>query len=217
MFTYLSESYQMPLENLHQEKNRTWGLWRLDEDEASLANRVPGMETIPDQITNVHKRLEFIGARVLVSELLKCWGHTFNGLVKDEFGKPYPKDYPYQVSLSHSYPYVAAILQKEGSAGIDLEQPKPKLLRVAPRVLHPDELKDAGDDVVKHCIYWSAKETLIKIHGKKALVFAENIRIAPFLRKKRGFLVGRLIVGTSVTAIPLQYIVDDNFVVVLNC
>jgi 4'-phosphopantetheinyl transferase len=216
MFAYISESYQMPLENLHQGKNSAWALWRLAEDEDFLRALVPGLEPIPNHITNANKRLEFIGARVLVAELLKQWGHEFHGLTKDEFGKPYPKNYSYQISLSHSYPYVAAIIQKQGAVGIDLEQPKPKLLRVASRVLHADELKDAGDDIVKHCIYWSAKETLVKIHGKKDLVFAENIRITPFSREKMGFLVGRLIVNSIATAIPLQYFVEENFVVVLN-
>lgn len=191
-------------------------MWRLTEEEGTLKKLVPGIEAIPDHITNVSKRLEFIGARVLVAELLKQWGHDFYGLTKDEFGKPFPKNYPYQISLSHSYPYVAAILQKEGSVGIDLEQPKEKLLRVASRVLHPQELADAGSDIVKHCIYWSAKESLVKIHGKKDLVFAENIRISPFQREKRGFLNGRLIANGMETAIPLQYHVEENFVVVLN-
>ena len=206
----------MPLENLHLGKNSAWALWRLAEDEHFLKARVPGLEPIPDHITNIHKRLEFIGARVLIAELLNQWGHDFHGLTKDEFGKPFPKNHPYQISLSHSYPYVAAIVQKEGAAGIDLEQPKPKLLRVAPRVLHAEELKDAGDDIIKHCIYWSAKESLVKIHGKKDLVFAEHIRINPFSREKQGFLVGRLIVDNEETVIPLQYFVEDNFVVVLN-
>jgi 4'-phosphopantetheinyl transferase len=191
-------------------------LWRLAENEDFLKALVPGLEPIPNHITNTNKRLEFIGARVLVAHLLKQWGYDFHGLTKDEFGKPYPKNYPFEISLSHSYPYVAAIIQTKGPVGIDLEQPKPKLLRVATRVLHPEELKDAGDDIIKHCLYWSAKETLVKIHGKKDLVFAENIRISPFSREKMGFLVGRLIVNSIETAIPLQYFVEANFVVVLN-
>lgn len=191
-------------------------MWHLSEGEDFLTGLVPNIEAIPETITNEYKRLEFIGARVLIAELLKQWGHDFHGLTKDEFGKPYPKNYPYQISLSHSYPYVAAIIQKDGAAGIDLEQPKPKLLRVASRVLHPEELQDAGDDIVKHCIYWSAKESLVKIHGKKDLTFAENIRIRPFSMEKQGFLIGRLIVNGLETAIPLQYFVEDNFVVVLN-
>ncbi|HEY0652853.1 MAG TPA: 4'-phosphopantetheinyl transferase superfamily protein [Chryseosolibacter sp.] len=216
MFAYLSESYQMPLENLHRGTNNTWALWRLAEGEDDLKALVPNLEPIPDQITNPQKRLEFIGARVLVAELLKQWGHHFYGLTKDEFGKPYPKNYPYQISLSHSYPYVAAIIQKHGPVGIDLEQPKPKLLRVASRVLHTEEFRDASDNIVKHCIYWSAKEALVKIHGKKDLVFAEHIRISPFSLEKTGYLTGRLIVNTNETTVPLQYFVEDNFVVVLN-
>lgn len=206
----------MPLENLHSGENSAWALWKLAEDETVLKAMIPEVEPIPDQITNQHKRLEFIGARVLLAELLKKWGHQFHGLTKDEFGKPFPKGYPYQISLSHSYPYVAAIIQKHGAVGIDLEQPKPKLLRIAPRVLHTEEFRDAGDNIIKHCIYWSAKEALVKIHGKKDLVFAEHIRIKPFPLQKQGFLVGRLIVNSVETAIDLQYLVEENFVVVLN-
>jgi hypothetical protein len=69
---------------------------------------------------------------------------------------------------------------------------------------------------VKHCIYWCAKEALIKIHGKKDLVFAENMKIAPFLKEKQGKIVGSIIVNSETTAIPLQYFVHENFVVVLN-
>jgi phosphopantetheinyl transferase len=216
MFTYLSESYQMPLENLHQEKNYAWALWRLNEDESFLRRIIPDVEPVPDHITNEKKRLEFLGARVLLAELLKYWSQEFYGLIKDEFGKPYLKNYEYQISLSHSYPYVAAIIHKNSFAGIDLEQPKEKLLKVAPRVLHKEEFEDAGRDIVKHCVYWCAKETLIKIHGKKDLIFSEHIRISPFLKEKEGFLTGRLIVNGIETAIPLQYHIEENFVVVLN-
>jgi 4'-phosphopantetheinyl transferase len=216
MFDYLSESYQMPLENLHLENNYAWALWRLTEEESVLKAVIPNLEPIPATITNDSKRLEFIGARVLIAALLKQWGYPFNGLIKDEFGKPYPKGYPFQISLSHSYPYVAAVIHKTGLTGIDLEQPKPKLLRVATRVLHAEELVDAGQDLVKHCIYWCAKEALVKIHGKKDLTFAENIRINSFRMEKSGFIVGRLIVNKTETTIPLQYHVHEHFVVVLN-
>src|SRR5690606_6734732 len=138
------------------------------------------------------------------------------GLTKNEHGKPFLKDSKYSVSLSHSYPYVAAVIGRNEPVGIDLEQPKEKLLKIAPRVLHPDELVDAGADVVKHCIYWCAKETLVKIHGKKDLAFAENLRISAFSMQNTGQLIGRIIVNARERAIPLQYFVHDQFVMVVN-
>ena len=84
------------------------------------------------------------------------------------------------------------------------------------RVLASGELQDAGSDIVKHCIYWCAKESLVKIHGKKDLIFAENLKIDSFTKQKEGELIGRIIVKTYETAIPLQYFVYDNFVVVVS-
>lgn len=206
----------MPLENLHRDSTRAWALWKIDESEEALANQIAHTETVPESITNPNKRLEFLAARVLLKELLESIELKYSGITKDEFGKPFLKNSPFQISLSHSYPYVAAIVNKGNSVGIDLEQPKNKLLKIASRVLAEDELKDAGTDVTKHCIYWCAKETLIKIHGKKDLVFAENIRIKPFSRAKYGHLIGRIIVDTKETTIDLQYFVYENFVVVLS-
>ncbi len=206
----------MPLENLHKREDYAWALWKIQEEETSLADTVAPFEIVPATITNLNKRLEFLAGRVLVKELMTSFGLSFKGLTKDEFGKPFLTGYDFQVSLTHSYPYVGAVLHRRQSVGIDIEQPKAKLLRVASRVLHARELADAGNDLEKHCIYWSAKETLIKIHGKKDLTFSENLLIEPFLKEKEGQLIGRIIVDTIETAIPLQYYVYPEFVVVVN-
>jgi 4'-phosphopantetheinyl transferase len=206
----------MPLENLHNGTNAAWALWKIEEDESTLASQVAPYEISPPTITNVTKRLEFFAGRVLIKELLKAWSLEFQGLTKDEFGKPFLKNHPFQISLSHSYPYAAAVIDRKNSVGIDLEQPKAKLFKIAPRVLSPVELSDAGTDIIKHCIYWCAKEALIKIHGKKDLIFQQNLKISSFQRLNQGDLIGRIIVNTYETAIPLQYFVYENFVVVLN-
>jgi 4'-phosphopantetheinyl transferase len=206
----------MPLENLHSSAHRAWALWKINETEAFLATQVAPVEHIPDTITNPTKRLEYIAGRVLIKTLLKEWNLSFEGLTKDNFGKPYLKNSAYHISLSHSYPYVAAIIDRHQEVGIDLEQPKDKLLKVASRVLNEPELQDAGTNPVKHCIYWCAKETLIKIHGKKDLVLAKNLEITPFPLQNKGNLIGRIIVDDTLITINLSYLVYDNFVVVLN-
>jgi phosphopantetheinyl transferase len=141
-------------------------------------------------------------------------GLHFQGITKDEFGKPFPIGCDYKLALSHSYPYVAALLDKNESVGIDLEQPKSKLVRIAPRVLDTEELTDAGDDLTKLCIYWCAKEALIKVYGKKDLTLAKNLKITPFQLKQGGDIIGRIIASGIETTIPLQYSVTENFVLV---
>jgi 4'-phosphopantetheinyl transferase len=198
------------------EKSFAWSFMKITEDEQALLQRIRYPENIPTYLTNTNKRLEFIAARVLLSDLLNTWGLNYNGLTKDEFGKPFLIGHDFQISLSHSYPYVAAVIDKKRNVGIDLEQPKPKLLKIASRVLASDELEDAGTDIVKHCVYWCAKESLVKVHGKKDLIFSENLIIDPFSLENEGELIGRIIVNNSETAIPLQYFVHQSFVVVLS-
>ncbi len=205
----------MPLEKLVVELGRTWGLWRIEEAEETLAEMVP-FEKISDTITSPQKRLEWIAGRVLVKEVMEAMDLNFQGIVKDEFGKPFPEGYDYQLSLSHSFPFVAVLLDKYESVGIDLEQPKEKLLRIAPRIHSEDELNDAGTDIIKHCIYWCAKEALIKIYGKKDLIFSENMKILPFQRQTEGNIIGKIIVKDEERVIPLYYQVTKEFVLVFN-
>lgn len=205
----------MPLERVYSSPKSIWGMWRITEDEKLLAAEVAS-EKIPEALSNVLKRLEFLAGRVLIKALLAEWGIQFKGLEKDMFGKPFLPQAGAHISLTHSYPHVAAILHKEKNVGIDLEQPKDKLLRIAPRILSQDELQDAGDDVIKHCVYWCAKESLIKIYGRKDLVFSSNLHISPFQLAPSGHLLGRILASDLQTTIPLEYIVFDNFVVVVS-
>ncbi len=207
----------MPLEKLeYQAEERAWGIWKITEDEQTLLDQVKDYESISGIITHPEKRLEFIAGRVLARKLLEALGKPFEGVTKDVFGKPFFKENTCQLSLSHSYPYVASLADIRQSVGIDLEQIKKKLLKIGPRVLHPSELQDAGDDETKHCIYWCAKEALLKIYGKKDLVFSEHLLINPFNLEKEGNLTGKIMVNETETVILLQYFVYDNFVVVFN-
>jgi 4'-phosphopantetheinyl transferase len=206
----------MPLENLKISENRIWGLWKISEDRESLEHQIQPFETISPELTNSNKILEFLSSRVLLKELLKKWDVSFEGLTKDDAGKPYLKNSDLHISLSHSYPYVAALIDKQKSVGIDLEQPKEKLFRIAERVLSKQECENAGSDVVKHCIYWCAKEALIKVYGKRHLHLAKELAIEPFELAQKGVLSGSIIADNTTKNYTLDYHVYDNFVVVFN-
>jgi 4'-phosphopantetheinyl transferase len=206
----------MPLEKIVVEPDRAWALWRIEEEEGDLAKEVNEHEQISETFTNPMKRLEWLAGRVLTKEVMKALQLNFQGITKDEFGKPFPRASSFQLSLSHSFPYVAVLMDRYFPAGIDLEQPKDKLFRIASRIHHQEELKDAGTDLVKHCIYWCAKESLIKWYGKKDLIFAEHMFIGPFERKHEGDIHGKIIAAGKETMIPLHYIVYPNFVVVFT-
>jgi 4'-phosphopantetheinyl transferase len=193
-------------------ENSCWALWKIEEQEEDLSYQA--MESCPEDVISSQKRLEYLAGRALMKSMMEQLGHSYVGMRKDEAGKPFLKNSDYQVSLSHSYPYAAAQVHYSHPVGIDLEQPKEKLLRIASRVLSPSEEKDAGDHVTKHCIYWCAKEALYKIHGKRGLHFNSQLLLQPFQMKTNGDLVGSIIVGHTNREIALEYLVEKEFVLV---
>jgi 4'-phosphopantetheinyl transferase len=200
----------LKIENTSKESG--WAIWSIEESEQELS--FLSFEQCPEEIISPLKRLEWLAGRVLIKTLLERNSLTYSGIHKDEFGKPYLRDLPHHISLSHSYPYVAAQLDMNQSVGIDLEQPKEKLLAIASRVLSEIELEDASIDLRKHCLYWCAKEAMYKIYGKKRLHFSNQLNVAPFELQLAGFLKGTITVNDQKQNVDLIYQIEPNFVLV---
>ena len=204
----------MPLVEKETSHDRLFGLWKIEESEGWLQRQIQNPETVPANVMHPAKRLEYLAGRVLIMQLLHESGRIFQGMVKNEYGKPFLNNYQDELSMSHSLPYVAAIIDRHKPVGIDIEQPKPKLLRIAPRILHRHELADAGSDVTKHCVYWCAKEAMVKFDGKKGLSFSENLRVEPFALQASGRLTGHVISSLSTVSVELYYRIHPDFVLV---
>lgn len=203
----------MPLLKIHSLGNQqAWGLWHISESEAELS--FAAQETCPDELVSNSKRLEWLAGRALIKLLSEYCGLAYEGLRKDEFGKPFLKVHPHFISLSHSHPYVAAQIDVTGAVGIDLEQPKAKLLKIAPRVLSPSEQANAADNITKHCVYWCAKEALYKIDGERGLHFSTQLNLAPFELQASGELKGTIDTKKLKQVVDLIYIVQPDFVLV---
>lgn len=203
----------MPLMKLQKDNAQSgWALWFITESEEEL-QQASG-EVIDNTIASYPKRLEWLAGRALLKELVENCGLNFYGLEKNEFGKPSLIQHPHHISLSHSYPYVAAQIDLNLEVGIDLEQPKTKLLNIAPRVLATAELADAGHDIVKHCVYWCAKEALYKSYGKRGLHFADHLSVKPFDLARMGDLQGTIDINGFTRELPLHYRIQPDYVLV---
>jgi len=203
----------MPLLKIHPlGEHQAWGLWHMQETEEALS--FESIESCPLEIIHHQKRLEWLTGRVLIKSLLENLGLLYHGIKKDEFGKPYLNQNPHHISLSHSYPYVVAQIDRNNSVGIDLEQPKEKLKNIAHRIFNKTETDDAGNNLIKLCIYWCAKESLYKIYGKKNLQFIKNLLVSPFTLSESGALEGKIKLEGSETLVALQYLVMKEYVMV---
>lgn len=157
------------------------GAWEITESPTEL---FAGL--LPDELTEAHslphpqKRLEFAASRTLLRCLTELVGLSYRGLVKNDFGKPALRGSDWHLSLAHDERHAAAVLHPTRPVGIDLEAPREALRRVAPRILSPAELAHANGDLHRLAVYWTAKEALYKLHGKRGLFFSTQLQIAPF-------------------------------------
>ncbi len=203
----------MPLLKIQKtDKQSGWALWFITEAEPELFEA--SGELLDTSIVSYTKRLEWLAGRALIKSLVEQCGMEFYGLEKDEFGKPFLKNHAHHISLTHSYPYVAAQIDPTLEVGIDLEQPKAKLLTIAHRVLSQQELTDAGTDVIKHCVYWCAKEALYKSYGKRGLHFTDHLHVAPFALMRTGDLQGKIIKNGYSRELALIYSIQPDYVLV---
>lgn len=191
---------------------RAWGLWLIGEAEPDLS--FLSFESCPEDVIHPQKRLEWLAGRALVRTLVEKLNLPYDGIRKDEFGKPFLKTHPHSISLSHSFPYVAAQIDRTQSVGIDVEQPKEKLKQVGPRVLTPEEVADAKGNITKLCIYWCAKEALYKIHGRRNLMFSDHLLVDPFPLSAAGTVNGKIQLSGNNTQVLLGYLVTQDYVLV---
>lgn len=158
-------------------------LQSITADEPTLRAGLPlttGEQEELATITHPAQRVEWLACRVAIRQLIEEQGATYQGLQKDEFGKPFLIGSNWHISLSHTSGWSAAILHKSKPVGIDIEPIREQFRRVVPRVLSADEITHAANDPHRLAIYWCAKEALYKLYGKRQLTFREHLHVDPF-------------------------------------
>ena len=210
----------MPLDKIEQiNPSRLVGIWHITENLDQLHQLILLSESQHEEMNLYkvnNKKLEWISARILIKLIAAQLGINFEGIVKDEHGKPSLKNSNCEISLSHSYPYVAAIIDKTDDVGIDIEQPKEKLKKIAHRFLAQAELNFTKDNTIMLCKAWCAKETLYKIYGKRGLIFSENLLLEPYDQTHSGIITGNIIVNGSAKKHKLEYKVTEDYVLTYN-
>lgn len=91
--------------------------------------------------------------------------------------KPWLANSTAHVSISHSHDYLAIILDKKKSTGIDIELLRDKVIAVRHKFLSATESELAQNDVLKLTTIWAAKEAMYKAHGLKGIDFARDLAV----------------------------------------
>lgn len=206
----------MPLIRLEKINESSWiGMWRIEEEIGWFFRKVDLNLEEPDTVGNIsnhYKKLEWLSTRTLLQELTSKIGLNYPGIIKDDHGKPYLKDHSHPISVTHSYPYVSAIIHWDKEVGIDLEKLKvDKILRIAPKFMNSNEFAFSANDSHLSTLIWCAKETLYKLHGRKFVIFKEDLEIEPFEMQDRGQIVGHIKLPDLNASFDLNYEITDEY------
>ncbi len=198
----------------HPFPGTTFGLWQIAEEEAFFREELPlslEEEAEISRLKNELRRHEWLASRWLLHKMTGAPQRL--PLAKDAFSKPFfPENQHLACSLSHSHGIVGAVIWDLGfgirdsgrtpqllntqsliptppTCGCDIQVFVPKMPRLAPKFLNLKESKF----VQKHTasaqydlfhVFWTAKESLYKAYGLKALDFRAHLRVEPFKWKE---------------------------------
>ncbi|MBK6979005.1 MAG: hypothetical protein IPH28_19460 [Cytophagaceae bacterium] len=64
------------------------------------------------EISHLQKQIEFLAGRLAIKKLCEIENISFEGIIKDENGKPFLKNSEFEMSISHTINYIGVIMKK---------------------------------------------------------------------------------------------------------
>jgi len=165
-------------------KSATLAVWKVTEDEDFfLKKALTRWDDKELAKLKGGRRLEWIASRYLIQLITPGKYH----ITKDAFGKPQLSPPDYQISISHSHGYVAAIYSSE-EVGIDIQKKVLKIDRIAHKFIGNEEEGFINNRFYLSNLHviWGAKECLFKAYGRKEVDFKKDLLIHPFVYRKSG-------------------------------
>ena len=165
------------------------GVWKITESEAELRT----MTSIPsDELEEISyiKNESLRKQRLAVRAVLETMFEEKVYLSHHDNGKPYIENNAINISITHTDPYVAVILNDEDEVGIDCESLNRDFSAVEKKALSDEEIGDLEDEQKNEqlAIYWCAKEAIFKLTSQYDVDFAEQIQIDGFRYRNEGEL-----------------------------
>ncbi len=151
-------------------------VWKIEEP-LNYFETFPATWSSPS-MENFTKKLESTAARHCLQLLSSEFDNLI--LVQNDRNRPFFENSDWHISLTHSFPYVAAACSRNKRIGIDLEKPERNIEKIAPRFLHRREWEKWKSQSNLLTLAWSAKESIYKALGKPGLSFQKEIEIRDF-------------------------------------
>ena len=127
-------------------------------------------------IPHPRRRLEHLAGRYLLQHLQEDF--PLHHILKDRHDKPRLPENRYFFSISHSHPYVAAVISDSRDCGIDIQVWHPRIGRISHKFLSPEESALCGEDPRMLTLAWCGKEAAYKWNGRRGADFIHDLPIS---------------------------------------
>lgn len=171
----------MPLYKTIQTEDFLVLVWKISESYNDLFREVAlkdfCLHRLESMNSDIHQR-GFLSVR----KLLETAGYTDFDLFYDQNGKPHLKDGKH-ISITHSFDFSAIIISNKPT-GIDLEQQREKIIRIAHKFTDFDsdffDKTNVEQTTRQLTAIWGIKESIYKFHSQKGLSLKDHINVFPF-------------------------------------
>jgi len=182
-------------------------IWKIEEPESFFAERT---DLRFDNIKNDKRRIERLAGRFLLKYLKEDF--PLLNIRPDEHDKPRVDNNEYYFSISHSWPYVAAVVSPYVEAGIDIQCWHPRIEKIQHKFLSAEEQLLVGPDVKRITLAWSAKEAVYKWQGRRGVEFIDHLPIILFNHTTDE---NNIIINTQLTipkrSVPIKSLIEADF------
>ncbi len=199
----------MPLKDFQIDEKLSLYLWKIDENADELLVLNNGM--LPDECKEYKKTLH--QKQCLAKYLIFKHLNIEDQIYKDSNGKPLLKNGQF-ISVSHTGNLVGIVISTE-ACGLDIEKNRPKILRVKEKFVSIDDFVPNDNHI--HWL-WTAKESIYKLYGKKAVPLKSIKIIAIDFAKQYGWgILNRRDIELFFIKVPENYIIciaryaEDDF------
>lgn len=155
-----------------------WNLTETLEELIQLTSLTPDEKESWDAISVPSKKREFLAGKYVLERACTLLNIAYGGMEKDEHGKPHLAGREYEISLTHTEDFIAVAFSPHSAVGIDLEKPREQIFRILPRLYSPREVAAVNGDLDTATVYWSAKEALYKLYGKRSVDFRQHLKLS---------------------------------------
>jgi len=179
----------MPLINLSKiTPNKALGIWKINESIKEI-HHLNNSEKLNIDTRIIEKKFkEKVAALMVVKKLCENLKLNYYGIKKNQDGKPFLLKNKANISISHSYPYAVAFINKKKLCGIDIEKIREKIIRINSKFLNEGERKSVGTSKKKNTIFWCCKEALFKASNKQKISFSNDINLKENKKKIIGII-----------------------------